>query len=76
MRKTKLICTIGPASDSYEMISKLCDEGMNVARINFSHGNHSEHKTTMDKIKEVRDKKIFLFQSYLIRRDRSVVLAS
>lgn len=57
MRKTKIICTIGPASDSYEMISKLCDEGMNVARINFSHGNHSEHKITMDKIKEVRDKK-------------------
>ncbi|MDD4171491.1 MAG: pyruvate kinase, partial [Syntrophomonas sp.] len=42
MRKTKIICTIGPASEERETISQLVDKGMNVARLNFSHGEHSE----------------------------------
>ena len=53
MRKTKIVCTIGPASESPEMIEKLCRAGMNVARLNFSHGSHEEHKKRIDIIREV-----------------------
>ena len=55
MRKTKIVCTIGPASDSREVIRGLCLAGMNVARLNFSHGIHEEHKTRIDTIKSVRE---------------------
>ena len=54
MRKTKIICTIGPASNSEEMIRKLAEAGMNVARFNFSHGTHEQHKRDMDTVKKVR----------------------
>jgi pyruvate kinase len=53
MRKTKIICTIGPASEERETISQLADKGMNVARLNFSHGEHSEHKKRIDNIRGV-----------------------
>ena len=53
MRKTKIVCTIGPASESPEMIEKLCLAGMNVARLNFSHGTHEEHKRRIEIIREV-----------------------
>lgn len=56
MRKTKIICTIGPASENEEILAKMCKEGMNVARLNFSHGTHEEHKTKLDLIKKVREK--------------------
>lgn len=56
MRKTKVICTIGPASDNEETLTKMCLEGMNVARLNFSHGTHEEHQVKMDLIKKVREK--------------------
>ncbi len=55
MRKTKIICTIGPASDSEDVMRQLCLGGMNVARLNFSHGTHAEHKDKIDKLKKVRD---------------------
>ena len=54
MRGTKIVCTIGPASDSEEMLIQLVTAGMNVARLNFSHGSHEEHKKRIDAIKKVR----------------------
>ena len=55
MRKTKIICTIGPASDSPEVFRRMCLEGLNVARLNFSHGTHEEHQKKIDMIKAVRE---------------------
>ena len=54
MRKTKIVCTIGPASETKEILSGLCKAGMNVARLNFSHGTHADHQKRIDMIKEVR----------------------
>ncbi|MBQ7400001.1 MAG: pyruvate kinase [Clostridia bacterium] len=56
MRKTKVICTIGPACDNEETLTKMCLEGMNVARLNFSHGTHEDHQEKIDLIKKVREK--------------------
>lgn len=50
-RKTKIVCTIGPAIDSYEMIKKIINAGMNVGRLNFSHGNPEEHKKRIEMIR-------------------------
>ena len=55
MRKTKIVCTIGPASESEEQLRALMLAGMNVARLNFSHGTHEEHKVRIDRIKKVRE---------------------
>ena len=54
MRKTKIVCTIGPASESEEVLRELCLNGMNVARLNFSHGTHEEHLERINRIKKVR----------------------
>ncbi len=54
MRKTKIVCTIGPASNNEETLTGLCRAGMNVARLNFSHGTCEEHQKTIDLIKKVR----------------------
>ncbi len=56
MRKTKIVCTIGPASESPEMLEKLCLAGMNVARLNFSHGSHEEHKRRIENIRAISKK--------------------
>ena len=56
MRKTKIICTIGPASENEEILTRMCRSGMSVARLNFSHGTHEEHQTKIDLIKHVREK--------------------
>ena len=52
-RKTKIICTIGPVSESEEMIRALIQNGMDVARLNFSHGDHAEHKRRIELIRKV-----------------------
>ena len=54
MRKTKIICTVGPACDSEETLTAMCKAGMNVARLNFSHGTYEEHQRRIDTIKKVR----------------------
>lgn len=56
MRKTKIICTIGPACDNEETLEKMCLAGMNVARLNFSHGTHEEQLAKMQVVKRVREK--------------------
>ena len=53
MSKTKIVCTIGPASDNKEMLTKLVKAGMNVMRLNFSHGTHPEHQAKIDLITEI-----------------------
>lgn len=56
MRKTKIICTIGPASMNEEVLTQMAKAGMNVARMNFSHGDHAEQKKKIDLVKHVREK--------------------
>ena len=56
MRKTKIVCTIGPACDNEETLERMCLAGMNVARLNFSHGTHPEQQRKMDLVKKVREK--------------------
>ena len=55
MRKTKIICTIGPASEDPAVFRQMCENGLNVARLNFSHGTHEQHRKIIDMIKIVRD---------------------
>lgn len=56
MRKTKIVCTMGPATDRGDVLEQLIQEGMNVARFNFSHGNHEEQKKRIEKLRETREK--------------------
>lgn len=56
MRKTKIVCTIGPASETPEILEQLIEAGMNVARLNFSHGNHEEHGIRITRIREASKK--------------------
>ena len=55
MRKTKIVCTIGPASSDPAVFADMCRAGMNVARLNFLHGTHAEHQAKIDMIKQVRE---------------------
>ncbi len=55
MRKTKIVCTLGPATDSKEIMRGLCRAGMNVARLNFSHGTHADHQMRIELVKEIRE---------------------
>lgn len=55
MRKTKIICTLGPATDEESILRQLCLGGMNVARMNFSHGNHDDHLTRIHMLKKLRE---------------------
>lgn len=56
MRKTKIVCTIGPASETPELLESLIEAGMNVARLNFSHGSHEEHALRIERIREASKK--------------------
>ena len=55
MKKTKIICTMGPTTNDREVMKKLAENGMDIARFNFSHGSHEEQKERMDMIKSVRE---------------------
>ena len=56
MKKTKIVCTIGPACRNEETLAKMVLAGMNVARLNFSHGDYEEHKKNIEMLKNVREK--------------------
>ena len=55
-KRTKIVCTLGPASEKEEVLTALIENGLNVTRMNFSHGSHEEHKGRMDLVKKVREK--------------------
>lgn len=57
MRNTKIVCTIGPASESLETLEALIDAGMNVARLNFSHGDYEEHGARIKSIRQAAKNK-------------------
>ena len=55
MRRAKIVCTLGPASATKEIIERLVRAGLDVARLNFSHGTHEDHKRTFDLVREVAE---------------------
>ena len=55
MRRTKIVCTLGPASNTKEKIKELIENGMDAARINFSHGDYDSHGQTINNLKEARE---------------------
>ena len=55
MKKTKIICTMGPTTSDREVVKNLALNGMDIARFNFSHGSHEEQKGRMDMLKSVRE---------------------
>ncbi|MEW1863029.1 pyruvate kinase [Streptomyces sp. NBC_00669] len=55
MRRAKIVCTLGPAVDSYDQLKTLVDAGMNVARLNFSHGSHAEHENRYQRVRKVAE---------------------
>ena len=55
MRKTKIICTLGPACDDDVTLKTMIQKGLDCARLNFSHGTHEEQKVRMDRVKRIRE---------------------
>ena len=56
MRRAKIVCTMGPAVESVEKITELINAGMNMARLNLSHGGHEEHQSRLDAVRAVSKK--------------------
>lgn len=54
MRRTKIVCTLGPATEDKAILKEMIQSGMDVARLNFSHGSHSQHRDMINKVKEIR----------------------
>ena len=54
MRRTKIVCTLGPATNDVEIMKKLIENGLDAARINFSHGTYESHAETIAKLKQAR----------------------
>ena len=59
MRKTKIICTLGPSTDNPDIIREMMKSGMDVARINMSHQNHEKHLARVNMVKEIRANLVF-----------------
>lgn len=75
MRRTKIVCTMGPNTNSRDLMKKLIETGMDVARFNFSHGDHDEQKMRMDMLKELRKELKTPWQSFWTPKDRKFVPA-
>ena len=75
MRKTKIVCTIY-ASESIEKLEQLIEAGMNVARLNFSHGSHEEHGARIKTFVKLQRKLVKQLVSYLIQKVKSVLTTS
>ena len=73
MKKTKIICTLGPASNNRETLKALMENGMDIARFNFSHGDHEEQKGRVDMIRSFVRSLICLLPCFLTQRDRRSV---
>ena len=73
MKKTKIVCTMGPNTNNEDTMRALVRNGMDIARFNFSHGDHEEQKFRMDMLKRILKKKASRSQSSWIQRDRRSV---
>ena len=60
MKKTKIVCTIGPSTDAPGVLEQMLQAGMNVARFNFSHGSYEEHRKRMEAVRAASKKTVFL----------------
>ena len=76
LRKSKIICTIGPASEAVETLIAMIEAGMNVARLNFSHGTHDEHRCRIENIREAARQTGRPVAIMLDTRDRKSALVS
>ena len=76
MKKTKVVCTMGPNTNDRELLKKLIENGMDVARFNFSHGDHEEQKSRMDLLKELREQRteFYLKQQFLLKKRGKLML--
>lgn len=74
MRKTKIVCTLGPASESEDILRKLMIEGMDVARFNFSHGTHEEQLEKLNRVKKLREELNLPVAALLDTKGRRFVL--
>ena len=74
MRKTKIICTLGPATEDDQVLRELMIQGMNVARFNFSHGDHAQHKKNLERVQRIREELGLPIAALLDTRDRRFVL--
>ena len=73
MKRTKIVCTMGPKTENVELLKEMIKSGMNVARFNFSHGSHEEHAGRMALVEEAR-KAVNIPVATMIRRDQKFVL--
>ena len=62
MRKTKIVCTLGPATDREGVLRKMLMAGMNVARFNFSHGSHEYHRKNIERLKAGTESKTYIWK--------------
>ena len=70
MKKTKIVCTMGPNANDEGLMRNLVKNGMNIARFNFSHGDYEEHKYRMDMLKKIREEEKIPVAILWIQRDR------